>query len=296
MAPCATCAANNPLSCTSCVAGYSLLSSTGFCVPNVTCGNNCTVCPYGFTLASSKVTGTFKQNCTSCNAISTCARCNVSNTSQCISCPMGSYLINGLCLSCSAGCASCFSLTFCTSCTIGYIPQGASGGPLTCTSCTSPCASCSGSMTYCTSCQSGYTLQGSVCMSSFNFQVNSVFGVNLTQFQANYLSLLNQLASAASTNVQNIIVLSILSGSVVFNASIATSVDPTSPQASTINGNLDTLFTNKTVAGMSVTSYSVVTNGGSIPNGGGGGGLPTSTIIILAVVIPVGTLRTFIII
>jgi hypothetical protein len=118
-----------------------------------------------------------------------------------------------------------------------------------------------------------------------------VFGVTLQIFQANYFSFISQLASAAQVTVQNILVQSITNGSVSVNTLVNANYAPTSNQASTVNQNINNLFSSNSVAGMSVTSYSINTNGGSIPSGG----LPTSTIIILAVCIPVGTLCSFII-
>ena len=157
--------------------------------------------------------------------------------------------------------------------------------------CANPCQTCINSITTCTSCVTGFTWQGGICVSNFNFQVNVVFGVTLQIFQANYFSFISQLASAAQVTVQNILVQSITNGSVSVNTLVNANYAPTSNQASTVNQNINNLFSSNSVAGMSVTSYSINTNGGSIPSGG----LPTSTIIILAVCIPVGTLCSFII-
>ena len=121
-----------------------------------------------------------------------------------------------------------------------------------------------------------------------------VFDVTLEDFQQNYFSYISQLAAAAQVSVQNILVQSISNGSVTVNTLVNANYAPSSNQASTVNQNINNLFTSNNVAGMAVTSYSVTTNGGSIPVPSGG--LPTSTIIILAVCIPVGTLRTFLII
>jgi hypothetical protein len=163
-------------------------------------------------------------------------------------------------------------------------------------------------------------------VSSFNFQVNVVFGVTLQAFQQNYFSFINQLASAAQVSAQNILVQSITLSSVNFvnlvnanygpssnqaltvnqnSVNVVTLVNanysPSSNQASTVNQNLNNLFAGNSIAGMPVVSHNVVTNGGTIPptpptppNPDNGGGLPTSTIIILAVCIPVGTLCNFI--
>lgn len=304
--PCASCQLTNPLACTSCIAGY--VFSNGTCSPDTSCNANanCQVCPFGFSWVNANIAGTVSQTCLACNTSSNCARCSVSNTSQCLSCPLGSFLSNGACTGCPSGCAKCLSNNFCAYCAMGFVAQqsgymldnsaslygNSATGPLTCLPCVAPCASCTGSPTTCTSCQSGFTLQAPACLSSFNFQVNVVLGVTMAQFQANYFSFLSQLATAAQTTIQNIVIISLSTGSVIVNMSISTPFGPTSSQAGTINSNLNTLLGSNNIANMPVTSYNVVTNGGTLPSGG----LSTTTIIILATVIPIGVLRTFVII
>ena len=153
------------------------------------------------------------QNCTQCNVNSSCARCNVSNTAQCYSCMMGWYLNGSVCDKCNSSCASCLSSSMCTTCASGYVAVqsgGVSGnmasGLLNCTLCQSPCVTCIGSSSTCTSCESGFSLKGSICISNFNYQIDIVFNVTLPQFENNYLSFINQVASAAGTSVQNILV------------------------------------------------------------------------------------------
>jgi len=299
IAPCAECKDANPSACTSCVAGYVLNQTTGTCSPDVSCSStsSCFVCPYGYSLQSASVPGKIIQTCQQCNTTSNCARCSLTNTSQCLSCPMGYFLNSGVCTACSTGCGMCFSKNFCTVCNVGFVPQQAGGisfgnpanGLVNCLFCTSPCMTCIGTPTYCTSCVSGYTLQGPVCMSNFNFQIKAVFVIDVIDFQKYYLALLNLLDTAAQTNISNILILSIASGSAIINAQISTSVDPSSSQASTINSNLNNLFSSGSVAGMPLNSYSLTTNGGSIPSGG----LSTKTIIILSTVIPIGVICIF---
>ncbi len=331
MTPCASCASNNPYSCNSCIVGYMLVK--GACQADTSCNKNfnCQVCPYGFSILSSNNQTKFNQICKQCTQ-SNCARCNTANQ-QCISCLKGYFLNGATCAQCSTGCASCLANNFCLACAMGYVAQqpgtisvNAVNAPLICLSCFSPCQTCFNSPITCTSCVSGFTLKGAICVSSFNFQVNVVFGVTLQAFQQNYFSFINQLASAAQVSAQNILVQSITLSSVNFvnlvnanygpssnqaltvnqnSVNVVTLVNanysPSSNQASTVNQNLNNLFAGNSIAGMPVTSHNVVTNGGTIPptpptppNPDNGGGLPTSTIIILAVCIPVGTLCNFI--
>jgi hypothetical protein len=146
----------------------------------------------------------------------------------------------------------------------------------------------------CTSCAKSFTLNGTVCLSSFNFQIVTVFGVNLNIFQANYLSYLNQLANAANTNIQNIIIFSITSntiGSVTVNSIISTNnLTANSTEASTINSNLKSLFASKKIV-MPISSYSITTNGGSIPSDNDS--TSSHSILIVAIVVPVACLGTF---
>ena len=184
---------------------------------------------------------------------------------------------------------------------MGYVPQQSgtllgniNSGVVNCTACASPCASCAGSPTTCTSCPNGYTISGGVCISNFNYQVLTVLGVNLTQFQPNYIIFLNQLAEAAGVSVQNLVIPSITTGSVNLLARITSNFPPGSSNAINSQNSINSLLSSGNVGNMAVASFSVTTNGGSNDNGNnGGGGLSTTTIIILATVIPIGTLRTY---
>ena len=302
MNPCATCSTTSPLSCLSCIAGYNF--TNGSCVADTSCNAaaNCIACAFGSTLLNAMTQGSVSPTCFACNSTSNCARCSTTNASQCLSCLMGSFLNNGACTSCPSGCSNCLSSVFCTSCSSGFIPQqsgsltgNGANGPLNCSAaCTSPCVSCMGTPTTCTSCNTtGFTLQGSVCLSNFNFQVVTVFGVNLTTFQANYLLYINQLAVASNTTIQNILVQSITTGSVTITTLISTNNTlPNSTLAANISNQLNAFLSTSNVANMNVQSHTVSTNGGSIPDNGGGG-ISSSTVLILAIVIPVGCLCTF---
>lgn len=296
MTPCATCSTTNPLTCFSCVQGYVM--SNGQCVASTSCNNNsgCTVCPFGFAIMMNNNNVRLNQSCVQCTASSNCARCNVSAPAQCYSCLSGSYLNGTICSSCASGCSQCISLNMCTMCALGFIPQqsgtllgNAATGVLTCTACTTNCATCLGSPSTCTSCISGFTLNGVVCTSNFNFQVSITLGVTIQVFTSNYVAFMNQIASAAGVTVNNIVVLSIVSGSVSVNMLVNSDSAPGSVGATNALNNLNSVLkAGGSIANMGVASSTITTNGDNSDNSGGG--LSTTTIIILAVVIPVGVL------
>jgi hypothetical protein len=298
--PCASCQPNQPLSCLSCLLGYSMLN--GRCRADTSCNTlgNCQVCPFGTSLLNNNTLNSLSQSCANCTPASNCARCLTANTSQCTSCLAGSFLNSYLCAPCASSCKTCLSLTQCTQCASGYIPYQSGSlsgnlarGILNCVACSSPCASCQGDPASCTSCTSGFSLQGTVCLSQFNYAVQCVFGVTLATFQNNYLSFLNSAASAAGVSVRNIAVQSITSGSVVVSLQVSSFTAPGSTQSVQAQNNLNQLLNNGSIAGMLVTSFSLATVGGSNSNGSSSGpGLPQTTIIILAVVIPLGVVRT----
>ena len=88
----------------------------------------CDTCKSGFFLGESK---TF---CTPCT--SGCAKCD--RFGVCQSCIGGSYLDNGICISCSPQCLNCGAKTGCTLCMSGFWP-GPNG---TCTKCITNCQEC----------------------------------------------------------------------------------------------------------------------------------------------------------
>ena len=303
-APCSTCSATNPSLCSGCIAGYSLVN--GQCIASTSCNGQatCLACPFGSSVVAANSNLQFNQTCVNCTASSNCARCNVTNPAQCYSCLAGWYLNNTVCAACSTGCAVCLSARMCTMCSAGYVPvQVGSLGTTTvtaafyklvsCTPCTDNCATCIGSTSTCTSCVGGFTFKGGVCVSNFNFVISTTLGVTLAVFQNNYVSFINQIASAASVKAKDILVLSIVSGSVTVNMQVNAPGGQNSNAATTAQNNLNSLLSQgNTIANMGVTASSITTAGGSSSDDDNSG-LSTQTIIILAVVIPVGTLRTY---
>jgi len=166
--------------------------------------------------------------------------------------------------------------------------------PQTCVACASPCAACFGDIYSCLACiNSNYTLQGDVCISNFNYLVSIVFNVDLNIFQNNYLNFMNQIASAAGVSINDISVISIVSGSVTINMAITSPNPPGSQGAINAQNNLNNLIQQgSTVNNMLITSSSVTPQGGS-NNPDNSGGLSTTDIILMAVLIPVGVLRTY---
>lgn len=140
----------------------------------------------------------------------------------------------------------------------------------------------------------GFSLFGDVCLSNFNYQISVTFNVDFAQFENNYLTFLNEVATAAGVGINNIVILSIVPGSVTVNMAITSFNPPGSQNAINAQNNLQTVVANGTSAsGMPITASSVTTAGGS--NGGGdsgSSGLSTTDIILMAVLIPVGVLRT----
>ena len=165
---------------------------------------------------------------------------------------------------------------------------------LTCTQCMSPCSSCSVSTITCTSCVAGYTLNGSQCVSSFNFQISVSFSsnTNSTTFNVQLTQFISSIASAANVSPSQVIIISIIYGSIIVNAIISTTNAPGSSAAiSQQNGLQNALNSGNVVGGLAVSTSTVSTNGGSNKNDDDDkGGISKTTVIILAVVIPVGTL------
>lgn len=304
MSPCATCSNTNPFSCLSCVQGYNLIN--GACQADTSCSTDgsCIVCPAGFTLAADNTDIQIVQTCTTCTSSSNCARCMSAQPAVCTSCSYGMYLNGTVCSSCSDSCASCINLAQCTKCAAGFVdqqpgtfqPSRLTVGFANCVACTSPCATCSGNVDTCSSCITGFTLSGDVCISDFNFAINAVFAVTLATFQANYNSFLQQIADSAGVKIRNILIKSISSGSVVVNMQV-TSLNPAGSAAAVASqNNLNNLLTSGNIAGMTVSSFTLSTNGGTNGGDDDGSGLSTTTIIILAVCIPGGVLCKYVLI
>lgn len=126
-------------------------------------------------------------------------------------------------------------------------------------------------------------------MSNFRYVINIVFDVTLTTFSNNYLTFLNQIAAAANVGVNNILIVSLTSGSVSVDMQVASLEAPGSVGAVNAQNSLTSLLSSSTLGGMSVKSATITTEGGSNESGG----LSQTTIIILAVCIPVGILSTY---
>lgn len=292
--PCATCLSSDPTSCISCLQGYSI--SGTICASNTDCSRteNCLVCPLGFAFSVSNTNTKLNQTCVSCNSGSNCARCSVSNTSQCLSCTKGTYLNGSVCSNCAEGCSSCISLQQCTACSSGFLPAqsgsifGTSpGGLLNCIACTSPCSTCRGDPTYCTSCINSHVLISSACIKDFNFGIQITFDTTLVVFEANYLTFLNLIASTAGVTFRDLAVTSIASGSVTVSLAVSSANAQGSNAAVDTQNNINNLLSQSTVAGMPVNSFALSAS----QDNSGEGGLTSTTKIILATTIPLGFVR-----
>ena len=145
----------------------------------------------------------------------------------------------------------------CTSCASGYLPTqsgsilgNSANGILNCSACSSPCASCFGNPTFCTSCISGFTLSSSNCISSFTFQIRTTFTATISSFEQSYLTLLNEIISAASVSIHNLAILSLTEGSVILHMSVNSFNAPGSIAAVAAETNLINLFSGTTLAGL----------------------------------------------
>ena len=141
---CFQCASSNPASCSVCLPGYYIPSTTA-------------------------VSGVF--TCLTCNA--TCQYCQQNKPNVCLSCYPGAIYNNSTqtCTSCPTNCLACSrqnSSVICTSCPTGYTMNLNSTGCVTTanTSCGQNCATCktSGNSTTCTLCSPGSTLLNGNCI------------------------------------------------------------------------------------------------------------------------------------
>jgi hypothetical protein len=120
-----------------------------------------------------------------------------------------------------------------------------------------------------------------------------VLATTASTFNINYLAFLTAIANSISTNINNIAVLSIVNSSVSVTMLITSANSPSSNGAITEQNNLNSFKNGGTIAGMSITSNTITTNGGTNNNSDSDSGLSQTTIIILATVIPIGTLRKY---
>lgn len=151
---CRTClSANQPTTCTSCLAGFYLSNSQciqGCPLNCINCASStvCSICASGYTL--------FNQGgntlCVPCTT--SCRTCAQGQPAACLSCGAGFYLSGSTCIQCSTNCLTC-TASGCASCVSGYFLNSAQ----TCSqNCQLPCATCSSiTPTKCTSCIAGYS-------------------------------------------------------------------------------------------------------------------------------------------
>ena len=140
------------------------------------------------------------QPCTACTDTN-CWRCMATNTSKCISCMFGNYLItaNNTCTSCPSKCLVCLNADVCLFCSLGFVDtqvgtiMGDSPvGIQNCVQCSSACLTCEGNPDTCTSCNSGFTLNSGACISNFNYIVAVSFDVTLQVFEQNFFNFLQR--------------------------------------------------------------------------------------------------------
>lgn len=129
---------------------------------------------------------------------------------------------------------------------------------------------------------------GSVCQSSFRFNVQVTVNATLQQFEENYFAFLTQIANAVGVNFDDITIISITFSSLVIDMQINSPYSANSNEAKTAEDNLNGILQKGSIANMPILSHNVNTIGGEEDNGG----LSKTTIIILATVIPIGVLCT----
>eukprot|EP01135_Chromosphaera_perkinsii_P004853 Nk52_evm2s300 gene=Nk52_evmTU2s300 len=200
---CGSCSAQGAAKCITANAGYYLSSTEGTataCASNTNAGSpvstatssgSCTNANSGYRISSGTTAEACSDsNCDTCSADKAiCEQCRAgfvmdsasSATCGCTAAGYSAYKATGDsyigCNACSSNCNACSSATVCTTCdaaskkvTNGSVvscestcPSGQLDVSGVCTACTSPCATCSGTVTTCASCISGYTLSGTTC-------------------------------------------------------------------------------------------------------------------------------------
>lgn len=132
---------------------------------------------------------------------------------------------------------------------------------------------CQNSPSNCLSCILGYSLNEGICISNFNFGFTVKLSVTPAVFYQNYLSFLTSLANNVDINYGAVAVGSIVSGSVTVVGSINTNSQPETSTSQTQYQNIqNSLTVNSNIAGMTVLSSQVNSNGGSaqVPDNSGG--------------------------
>jgi hypothetical protein len=196
--PCLSCSITNASMCLTCVGGYTFNPTfSNHCQPITNCSSSCNLCPGGFVLTSTL-------QCLACN--SSCVSCTTTSPNSCTSCPQAQYVLNGQCVACSTGCMNCTSISYCLTCSLGYLQNnygpGYSGAlPMpSCPPCQYPCLGCSIVTNFCTSCVSGYILMGAQCLNGNFYIANITFTAPNNTFMMNYGALVTLIANTVASN------------------------------------------------------------------------------------------------
>ena len=159
-ANCAQCSTSSLGSCTSCLPGYYLDTSTELCTACnqtncLSCSSlGCLACMTGYHLSSSH---TCQLDC-----VVPCSTCSDSNPTECLACVVGFKLNTQANTNCEAD-IDCNSNGTCSTCPLGYSMKLAQSFS-TCEKCGSNCARCNpNAVDACFSCFEGLFLNGTLC-------------------------------------------------------------------------------------------------------------------------------------
>ena len=293
---------DSSLTCTQCDSRFRL--SSGTCVFNTDCNATgiCTTCAYNYyllTTANSTV-----GNCLHCPYISNCQSCNVANSGQCLACSNGYYVNSAYsCSQCVTGCATCTSPYYCSLAKDGYYlgtnSLGSNNGVVN--TCHTSCATCASSNTFCLSCKTDYTLSGGHCTHNHHYRTKLVGSIpnygggagngelgNMFLFYPVFLNSLWMALQFQELEMMMIYLqmLSIGSGSITNDFTV---------DADQVSADPSTLLTSSNLGGFGIISSSSAVNGG----GSSSSSSSTSNVslgLVLGVAIPLGVLRTIILI
>jgi hypothetical protein len=135
------------------------------------------------------------------------------------------------CVTCPLNCSTCYSSSYCTTCSKGYLASrslvspsimhwsdyfdGIYLQPVFCIKCYFPCQTCFFLPTFCTSCIVNYNLYNNYCVSSFNFMITLTLNPSSNQaFVDSYYEFLSAFANAAGVSISQTSVISITYSSV----------------------------------------------------------------------------------
>ena len=213
------------------------------------------------------------QTCSACTASSNCWRCMATNVTACISCMFGSYLdtTTNTCVTCPTNCLYCLSADICVFCANGFLDTQVGTikgdipiGPQNCTACSTSCATCLNNPSTCTSCNSGFTLVSDACISNFNYRISATFAVTLAVFSQNFFDFVQRIADTAGVQFDQVVILSIVQGSVTVNMAVTSLQTAGSNAAVTTQNNLNNAISSGSAfGGMTVASSTLTTQGGS---------------------------------